>query len=211
METAVENRDLWEEIVPRMHYYQRIEDLPADRFLMPRDTVLKLRELTLDLTGEDDPDFLAHLVIRSKHRSHRYVTARINSLCAFRSLAPELYFDSPLTELNAAISGLAPRCDRDHAYDYSEPERYQQALPLMETVMGILRFHSYLMQPKFFDMLPGGEVSLKKDIAELVTKYPDKASQIPTMLYERNYQSYELFKIEELLATESASLLEGTL
>lgn len=207
MEHATDNRDLWEEIVPQLSRSRRIEELPADRFSMPRDSVLALRTLASEMTGEDDPQMLINLVFNSRYRTARYVAARVNSLNAYRHLAPNLYFDTPLIELNHALDGLVPLCDRDHAYDYSEPERYKEHLPLMKAMMGIMKFHSFRLERQF--TVQG--MSLCDELAVLVRKYPDKASVIPDLLYKRNYERHELSQIEELLATESAPLLEGTL
>lgn len=210
MDTAQQNQDLWEEIMPTMSWSLRLEDLPSHRFTMPRESVLKLRELVYGLTGEDDPEFLIHLVVKSSHRSTRYVTCRVNSLYAFRHLAPARYFEYPLLELNNALNGLVPEYDRDIPYDYSEPERYAQSLPLMETLMGILRFRTLRLLSEFCKQ-EIGSMSLSKELASLVAKHPDKAALIPAMLRDREFTRNDLSKIEEMLATESASLLEGTL
>lgn len=209
MEQATENRDLWEEIVTKIKWSRRISDLPADRHLMPRESVLKLRELVYELTGEDDPQILEGLVFGT-NRSHRYVTARVNSLYAFRHLTSERFSESPLFDVNLALNGLPPKCDRDHAYDYSAPERFEECRPVMETVLGIVKFNSARLQREFFEPEVGAFV-LTKEMRALVAARPDKAHLIPGLIRDRDFTHNEISKIGELLDTVTAPLLEGTL
>lgn len=210
METAPDTSELWSSIIAKIGWSLRPLDLPADRTNVTRETLLKLESLIEEFSGEEDPKLIENLIF-GRHRSHRFVTARINSLYAFRHLSTKRTSSMPLAELNMAVSAMVPECDRNNAFDLSSPEFYEASLPLMETMMGIYRYNSDRMIHEFFVYSNSGAYSLMPELRTLVSQHPDKASLIPGLIRDRNFDRNDIPEIGALLGNVTAPLLEGSL
>ena len=211
MDKTLGNADLWGQTMRSLnwssvwgHY------LPEDRVHVSRESLIKLSELISDLTGEDDPRMLEHLVF-SSHRSYRFVEAKINSLYAFRYLAKMVRGEFPLANLSSALDGAVPRCDRTHAIDHSLPGQYEATRPVLELVMGVLALRSHVAETEYLIRTNTGAVEAKTELLALVRKYPEKAALIAPLLYKRGYTIKDMETVGDILDNTPSPLMEGAL
>lgn len=210
MEPDIDTRDLWTEVLTKLSWSLRREDVPFGRLEMKREPLQKLAALIENHAGSDDMYMIERIVTGS--HSNEYVEAWVNSLYAFKHLAPAVGTRWPLAEVSGAIRGTLPPKRRYEPIDFSETATFEAARPTVELVMAIISTNSSLMQSEFLKPSVDGTKELIEELKILIARHPDKASVIPGLIRERDFDRTNINEIGSLLDNSvAAPLLKGTL